>query len=525
MATESLAELVRFAPDVYGFRWVNHVALFIVTDAGVVLVDANGQLNPRTPALIKEAIRSVTPQPVKYFVYSHSAFDHSTGGAVFADTARFVGHKNTVERIRAANDPTTPVPDIVFDQKTTLELGGRRVDLYPADLSPTDDYIVVHDPAARVAMFVDLMQPRNVPFRTLLGHPERIVERLQWLEDKLDFDVIVSGHATPQMSGTQARRRRAARLLSRPLGRDRDRARGRPGRRLGRDDDAGRRDPAPEVRGVAALRRVPGAEHPGHDRLARRAGALGPLRSSMTRDATGGDAVNTRREFIEESAGAVAGLAFVTCALAGGSGPVQAQTQPRRREVVVNGRRVKTVDVHAHCAVPEAMALMDRKVQPRHCSCRRPADRIRAMDEQGIDVEALSINPYWYEADRDVARELIQIQNEKLAEVCAANPDRFVAFASVALQHPDLAAEQLEEGVKKYGLRGAGHRRQRQRRGAGRPEVPSVLGQGRAARRAGLHPPAGRRRAGRLGKPAQGQRRARPTPSAIRSRRRSRSRT
>jgi aminocarboxymuconate-semialdehyde decarboxylase len=30
-----------------------------------------------------------------------------------------------------------------------------------------------------------------------------------------------------------------------------------------------------------------------------------------------------------------------------------------------------------------------------------------------------------------------------------------VAFASVALQHPDLAAEQLEEGVKKYGLRGA----------------------------------------------------------------------
>ena len=147
MATESLAELVRFAPDVYGVRWVNHVALFIVTGAGVILVDANGQLNPRTPALIKEAIRSVTPQPVKYFVYSHSAFDHSTGGAVFADTARYVGHKNTVERIRAANDPTTPVPDLVFDQKTTLELGGRRVDLYPADLSSTDDYIVVHYPA------------------------------------------------------------------------------------------------------------------------------------------------------------------------------------------------------------------------------------------------------------------------------------------------------------------------------------------------------------------------------------------
>src|SRR5215468_6840741 len=161
MTTESLAELVRFAPDVYGFRWANHVAMFVVTDAGVILVDANGQVNPRTPALIKEAIRSVTAQPVKYFVYSHSAFDHSTGGAVFADTARFVGHQNAVGPIEAAGDPTTPAPDITFDAKTTLALGGRRVDLYPADLSPTDDYIVVHDPASRLAIFVDLVQPRN----------------------------------------------------------------------------------------------------------------------------------------------------------------------------------------------------------------------------------------------------------------------------------------------------------------------------------------------------------------------------
>jgi aminocarboxymuconate-semialdehyde decarboxylase len=50
---------------------------------------------------------------------------------------------------------------------------------------------------------------------------------------------------------------------------------------------------------------------------------------------------------------------------------------------------------------------------------------------------------------------VIQIQNEKLAELCAAHPDPFVAFASVALQYPDLAVQQLEDGVKKLGLRGA----------------------------------------------------------------------
>ena len=64
--------------------------------------------------------------------------------------------------------------------------------------------------------------------------------------------------------------------------------------------------------------------------------------------------MNTRREFIEESAGAMAGIAFVGCGLAVAA---SAQAQTRRREVVVNGRRVKTVDVHAHCSVPEAMAL------------------------------------------------------------------------------------------------------------------------------------------------------------------------
>ena len=47
------------------------------------------------------------------------------------------------------------------------------------------------------------------------------------------------------------------------------------------------------------------------------------------------------------------------------------------------------------------------------------------------------------------------MQNAKLAEICAAQPDRFVGLASVALQYPDLAAEQLEVAVKQLGLRGA----------------------------------------------------------------------
>ena len=77
------------------------------------------------------------------------------------------------------------------------------------------------------------------------------------------------------------------------------------------------------------------------------------------------------------------------------------------------------------------------------------------MDAQGIDMEALSINPRWYGAERDLVAQVIKIQNERLAEFCAKYPDRFVAFASVALQFPDLAVPQLVEAVKKLGLRGA----------------------------------------------------------------------
>jgi len=104
--------------------------------------------------------------------------------------------------------------------------------------------------------------------------------------------------------------------------------------------------------------------------------------------------MTTRREFNKDAAGAAAGIAFTGCSVVGAApAQAQAQTTPagRRREVVVNGRRVKTIDVHAHCVITETLLMMGRKVENQ----RGPGlaivaqDRIREMDEQGIDVEAL----------------------------------------------------------------------------------------------------------------------------------------
>ena len=155
------------------------------------------------------------------------------------------------------------------------------------------------------------------------------------------------------------------------------------------------------------------------------------------------------------------GIVFVDCH---GDAVSDGHTHEKpKRQVVIGGEKVKVVDIHAHCAIPKALELMGKP--PLGGPGMRPdldmkgaLDlRLSVMDAQAIDIEALSINPNWYGiTDRDLAAQVIQVQNEALAEACATTPERFVAFASVALQFPDLAAQQLEEGVRKYGLKGAG---------------------------------------------------------------------
>jgi aminocarboxymuconate-semialdehyde decarboxylase len=163
--------------------------------------------------------------------------------------------------------------------------------------------------------------------------------------------------------------------------------------------------------------------------------------------------MTTRRELLGQAAGMMAGIAYTGCGMmhmASAQGPGPA----RRREVAVNGKRVKTVDIHAHCHIPEALELIGQKV--RFPGLVITPDRIKIMDDQGIDIEALSVNPnFWDNAERDLAAQIVKLQNEKLAEICGKTPDRFVGLASVALAYPDLAAEQLQDAVKRLGMRGA----------------------------------------------------------------------
>jgi predicted TIM-barrel fold metal-dependent hydrolase len=180
--------------------------------------------------------------------------------------------------------------------------------------------------------------------------------------------------------------------------------------------------------------------------------------------------MTTRRHFLKGSAAAATGVVFCGCGLLHGAHALEPvrQTLP----VMVGGKRVKTIDVHAHCQFREAGALLlaanaaAAKVPAMLIDGRPAADvtaaayleidkRLAAMDAQAVDMEVLSINPFWYGSERDLAGQIVKLQNEKLAELCASVPDRFAAFASLTLQAPDLAVQELETAVKKLGLKGA----------------------------------------------------------------------
>lgn len=183
-------------------------------------------------------------------------------------------------------------------------------------------------------------------------------------------------------------------------------------------------------------------------------------------------APSSRREFLKGAIAAGAGISFVGCSARTDTAVVQQVARDPDtlesdfpRPVVVNGTRMLTVDIHAHTEVADVWSLIEGHPA---LGGRNPYDpnpltgatdisvRLESMDATGIDVQALSISvgQYFHWADHDLAAKIIRLQNEKLAELCAAYPDRFVPIGAVALQHPDLAASQLEYAVKELGHRG-----------------------------------------------------------------------
>ena len=175
-----------------------------------------------------------------------------------------------------------------------------------------------------------------------------------------------------------------------------------------------------------------------------------------------------RRDFMKQSA-SVAGLSFVGCGLGAISGCASDAHASERRQVIVGGKKMLTVDMHAHSYVHDVwpliedhdelgylMSVVNTPPLKNKLDINNVDFRLQQMDEQGIDVQAVSLHvgQYHHWAGRDLAAEIVAIQNNKIAELCAAHPERFVGLGAVALQHPDLAVEQMKHAVQELDMRG-----------------------------------------------------------------------
>jgi aminocarboxymuconate-semialdehyde decarboxylase len=168
------------------------------------------------------------------------------------------------------------------------------------------------------------------------------------------------------------------------------------------------------------------------------------------------DAITNRRSFLLGAA-AAAGAGYLASRIGPAIAPAQAQGAARK-QVMVAGKRVRVIDIHAHLVIPksgELLAGTNVKGDYPRAQIMGP-ERFARMDARGIDMQVLSINQFWwYTADRDLAAKIVRVHDEGIAEWCKANSQRFVGLTSPALQHPDLAAEQLDYAVKNLGLKGA----------------------------------------------------------------------
>lgn len=82
--------------------------------------------------------------------------------------------------------------------------------------------------------------------------------------------------------------------------------------------------------------------------------------------------------------------------------------------------------------------------------------RLALMDEQGVDVQVLSLTtPGLHNLEPVPAVETARFVNDLIAEACARRPDRFQGFAALPTSNPDAAPRELERAVRELGLKGA----------------------------------------------------------------------
>jgi glyoxylase-like metal-dependent hydrolase (beta-lactamase superfamily II) len=184
--------------NVYVFRYQGHQAMFVVTSDGVIATDPIGLGRPQAVTTYIDEIKKVTSQPIKYVIYSHSHFDHITGGQPFKDLgARFIAHKNAKAQLERLQPPNIVMPDELVEEQRTLSLGDTTLELRYVGRNHSDNSLVMRLPKEKLIFAVDFVPIHAVFWRSMpdswLDEWETSLKRVL----AMDWDRLIPGHPGP----------------------------------------------------------------------------------------------------------------------------------------------------------------------------------------------------------------------------------------------------------------------------------------------------------------------------------------
>lgn len=141
-----------------------------------------------------------------------------------------------------------------------------------------------------------------------------------------------------------------------------------------------------------------------------------------------------------------------------------------------------TIDIHAHMLPEETIRRLGKespRVAPKLIQqadgstimeiagkvVQRPMPRecwdldlrLADMDRHGVDMQAVcaTVHTFFYDEERSLAAACAVLQNDEIAAVAKRRPDRFMALATLPMQDPRRAADELKRAMGVLGLRGA----------------------------------------------------------------------
>lgn len=194
---QPMFETTKLTDNVYHFRYQGHRAMFIVTPQGVIVTDPISLRRPEAARQYMAEIRKITQAPIRYLIYSHTHYDHSTGGKVFKDAgARVVAHRLARDRLLKVSNPDIVPVDEVVDQRRTITLGGVRLDLIYMGRNHSDNMLVMLLPKEKIVFTVDWagVGAAPAPAGFLVDtYPDEWVAGLRELA-KMDWDRMIPGH-------------------------------------------------------------------------------------------------------------------------------------------------------------------------------------------------------------------------------------------------------------------------------------------------------------------------------------------